>query len=908
MVLGLLKNLPVLNSFLDKPAATKESLETEAAAKANEKAIVQEGLKPLFIVVLPAEGDFSELKAKLKEKFNSRDLHFEVDPELKKPKLYILKPNALAKRNSETALDKAFIKDNYRSIEFSGDGNKLGESLVRAMSTELVSLKGAERKIEYAQKEAEKANSRQTLGKLSKTGAKLASPAERLKAVGVNSCANGTCPHDHGGGRNSLDRNNENQLVRSFISVSSINNDNDNETVTEQGTSIKAQPVNNKDTVRRTTSQKTESPESHPDKDTSSKVENPQKKPQASTQEQGNQSSQANTQNKKTNNPSSPQTIINNIASAAESIINTGQTIIKEFLENFTSTERTNNDNKTVTEQAPNTQEQNSQSSKPNAPNSNNSRTHEKSSNPFSPQTIINKFIAIAEPLVDELTDKGQKIWNHFLGKPDRSNQREKTESNQNTNPSQKPQNIQRSPPSNNSAQLQTAQQRREDLKAFLTKLKDLGNDHSKHNELIQSSNSAYFIHNKNTNETFDLTKIEITFAHRENASDNFTIYRLPLTNFLNGDKLTISTEKMTHTDIHEREMHSKDLLQAEYMLSLLKQSEQNSNSTELNKIIENDFKSNLNKITNEIKTSLQKITAAAKKSFSPDTGPQKLNGNSILSQGGSFSNVNFTQIDTKQSQGTHLARESVNKSIRELLSNIFAQEYKSFKTSAKEVLSKFTPEETKQLNPPISQYFNEEINQSISMIKPMGAKNLRSDLKKDKIENYISSRIKISQQIDLLPRLMNEGFSYENNLKGSLEQSNQSSIHTNRQLAETKYLQNTTNNSGKKEHDKQVGGIALTGQFSFIDRKEFHERNKTYKDFPPLPESWKTEPKQTEPNTSQTAQNHESTSPVSTAADDSTKATETTAANINNSSPTSNESSPQTITEIHEEKQTIRG
>jgi hypothetical protein len=197
MVLGLLKNIPILNSFLGKPAASQESSGTEAAAKANEKAIAQEGLKPLFIVALP-EGDFSELKAKLKEKFNGRDLHFEVDPELKKPKLYILKPNALAKRNLEIALDKAFIKDNYKSIELSGDANKLGESLLRTMNTEFITLEGAERKIEYTQKEAEKAKLRQSLESLSKMKAELASPAERLKAVGVNSCANGTCGHDHG--------------------------------------------------------------------------------------------------------------------------------------------------------------------------------------------------------------------------------------------------------------------------------------------------------------------------------------------------------------------------------------------------------------------------------------------------------------------------------------------------------------------------------------------------------------------------------------------------------------------------------------------------------------------------------------------------------------------------------------
>jgi hypothetical protein len=169
MVLGLLKNIPILNSFLGKSAASQESSETEVAAKANEKAIIQEGLKPLFIVALP-EGDFSELKAKLKEKFSGRDLHFEVDPELKKPKLYIIKPNALAKRNLETALDKAFIKNNYKSIELSEDGNKLAESLFRTMNTEFSYLKGAERKIEYTQKEAEKAKLRQSLESLSKMG------------------------------------------------------------------------------------------------------------------------------------------------------------------------------------------------------------------------------------------------------------------------------------------------------------------------------------------------------------------------------------------------------------------------------------------------------------------------------------------------------------------------------------------------------------------------------------------------------------------------------------------------------------------------------------------------------------------------------------------------------------------
>jgi len=764
MVLGLLKNLPVLNSFLGKPAAPKESLETEAAAKANEKAIAQEGLKPLFIVALP-EGDFSELKAKLKEKFNGRDLHFEVDPELKKPKLYILKPNALAKRNLEAALDKAFIKDNYKSIEFSGDGNKLGESLIRTMNTELVSLKGAERKIEYAQKEAEKANSRQTL--------------EKLSQMGVHVCS-AECEH----GEKTLDSDNGNQLLDGIVLIS--NSHNDNKTVTKQVTSTQslgnieenAQPVNNND----------------------------------ANQQKSNGS---------------------NLTKIELLYLNT---LYQKNLENIA-----------------------------------------KNKNPESIARLKKLNTAIQERLtgnrsvvVPGLDEINSLVKEYLLTKIRRSLNLGKFVMLKNNSKHKTTM-----APSQEITPLQTAQQRREDLKTFLTELDKLGSDHSKHEALIQSRNSAYIIRNKNTDRTFDRTKIEITFAHRENSSTDFTIYRLPLINFLNGDKLTSSSERMTYQEIHQREMHSKDILQTQYMLSLLKQLEDNSNPTERDKIIENDFKSNLNKITNEIKTSLQKITAAAKKSFSPNTGPQKLNGNSILSQGGSFSNVSFTQIDTKQSQGTHLARESVNKSIRELLSNIFAQEYKSFKTSAKEVLSKFTLEETKQLNPPISQYFNEEINQSISMIKPMGLENLKSNLEKDKIESYINSRIEISQQIDLLPRLMNKGFSYENNLKGSLEQSTQSSLHANRQLAETKHLQNRTNNSGKEEHDKQVGGIALTGQFSFIDRKEFHERNKTYKDFPELPESWKaaekateTNPKTITPQTIEAATNHQS-EPVSPAAEE---------------------------------------
>ena len=56
--------------------------------------------------------------------------------------------------------------------------------------------------------------------------------------------------------------------------------------------------------------------------------------------------------------------------------------------------------------------------------------------------------------------------------------------------------------PSQEITPLQTAQQRREDLKTFLTELDKLGSDHSKHEALIQSRNSAYIIRNKNTDRT----------------------------------------------------------------------------------------------------------------------------------------------------------------------------------------------------------------------------------------------------------------------------------------------------------------------------------------------------------------------------------------------------------------------
>ena len=614
MVLGLLRNIPVLNSFLGQKAPGK-NLETEAAANIkNEKAIIQEGLKPLFIVALP-EGDFSELKAKLKEKFSGRDLHFEVEPELKKPRLYIIKPNALAKRNLETALDKAFIKENYESIELNADASKLGESLFRAMHTKLSYLEGAKRKLEDTHRGVEKANLRQSLERLSKVEAKLGSPAERLKATGVHICGEG-CKHGRG---------------------------------------------------RELTTENT-----------------------------------------------------------------------RRVLEGFQDFHRTQT-NKSITS---------------------------------------------------------------------------------------------------------TKQERIEDLQKFLVKLNELGDNHQTHNQLIASSNSIYIINDKNNGQTFDPTQLELTFAHREKLSDDFTVHKLPLLDFLRGVELTASSKRINNNNIHQNEMHAKDVVQAQSILSIL-----NTLGNQQNPLtaLKNNFERNLNQISSEIKEALKQVQSASKVVLNPTAMNQSLSASNILNKGANFSNIGFRIMNTERSQETSSARKSIEESTKELLRNIFSPENRSFRNSAREVLSTFSPDEIKLISSPISQYFNEQINQNRSQIQLPNSRNLRNNLNEETVQNYINNRVQISQQLDLLPELIDKAFSYDNNVLAKFEQSDPSTTHTNKQLAAKEYLQNRTNASGEKENDKQVGGIAFAGQFSFIDRKEYHERNGTYKDFPPLPESWKAAEKATE-------------------------------------------------------------
>ena len=559
MVLGLLRNIPILNSFSGKSAASQESSETEAAAKANEKAIIQEGLKPLFIVALP-EGDFSELKAKLKEKFNGRDLHFEVDPELKKPKLYILKPNALAKRNLETALDKAFIKENYKSIELSGDGNKLGESLLRTMNTEFIALKGAKQKIEYTQKEAKKANSRRILGKLSQ--------------MGVHVCS-AECE--------------EHKQILSEKQIKSV-------------------------------------------RDALSGASN-----------------------------SKPKTSVN---------------------------------------------------------------------------------------------------------------------------------------PSRNTTQVQTGQKRKEDLKAFFTKSQKFEDNHLDHNELIQASNSIYLIRNHNPDKNIDLAKIELTFAHRDNTTDNFTIRRLPLMDFLDCLELPASSEEINNKNFHSNEFHKK--IDPQSSLSLLEAIEQK-NSSQVETAIQESKKKEEEQLKSQIEQQLKSIARQIRTYIKKSVPPLiKLN---------SFS----TGL---QQQGEEFRVERLAKNIK----NLF------------QVISSPTNQEQ--------------------------FKNLDGKI----AQEYRDTRIRIAKELDvdeLLDASITDKDSPEaktekESILGQLEQSDQTSQKINRELAQRDDFKNSKDpKTGKEENDKQVGGIALTGQFSFIDRKDFHERHQTYKDFPPLPESWKTaQPTETKPET----------------------------------------------------------
>jgi hypothetical protein len=301
--------------------------------------------------------------------------------------------------------------------------------------------------------------------------------------------------------------------------------------------------------------------------------------------------------------------------------------------------------------------------------------------------------------------------------------------------------------------------------------------------------------------------------------------------------------------------MHAKDVVQAQSILSILNTLENQQNPLTA---LRNNFERNLNQISSKIKEALEQVQSASEEVLNPTAMNQSLISRIILNQGASFSNTDFQMMNTKSSQKTSSARKSIEESTKELLRNIFSPENRSFKNSAKEVLSTFSPKETKLISSHISQYFNQQINHNRSQIQSPNNRGLKKNLNPETIQNYINNRVQISQQLNLLPELLDTAFSYDKSVLAQLEQSDPISQEINRDLANRDDFKNSTDpETGKEEHDKQVGGIALTGQFSFIDRKEYHEKNKTYKDFPPLPESWKTESNSLKPNTQETQMNH---------------------------------------------------
>ena len=112
-------------------------------------------------------------------------------------------------------------------------------------------------------------------------------------------------------------------------------------------------------------------------------------------------------------------------------------------------------------------------------------------------------------------------------------------------------------------------------------------------------------------------------------------------------------------------------------------------------------------------------------------------------------------------------------------------------------------------------------------------------------ISKYINNKIETAQSEDLS--------NLSSDTLAKLEKSDPISQEINRKLVKPLQV------AGIAANDiRQVGGIALTGQFSFLDREKFHKDNKTYKDFPPLPESWKTEHNSPKPNTQETQTNHD--------------------------------------------------
>jgi hypothetical protein len=275
---------------------------------------------------------------------------------------------------------------------------------------------------------------------------------------------------------------------------------------------------------------------------------------------------------------------------------------------------------------------------------------------------------------------------------------------------------------------------------------------------------------------------------------------------FLNGVELPASSEEINNKNFHSNEFHKK--IDPQRALSLLEAIEQK-NSSQVETAIQESKKKEeeqlKSQIERQLKSSAGQIRTYIKKPEQKSVPPLiKLNG---FSAG-------------LQQQGEEFRVKNLATNIKKLF----------------QVISSPTNQEQ--------------------------FKNLDGKI----AQEYRDTRIRIAKELDV-DELLNasitdkdssEAETEKESILGQLEQSDPISQKINRDLAKRDDFQNSKNpQTGEEEHDKQVGGIALTGQFSFIDRKEYHGKNKTYEHFPPLPDSWKTESNSLKPNTQETQMNH---------------------------------------------------
>lgn len=125
MALAFLHKIPFINR-LTTPKKAKEIVNTS----------FDEGLKPIFIVVVPYSFSIDKLALinRNLEKYNKRDLRIERAPNLTKIKLLTLNPGS--PRNLGLPLDQNYLNSNYKSEEIQNPNN-----LYRIIDSKLRELK-----------------------------------------------------------------------------------------------------------------------------------------------------------------------------------------------------------------------------------------------------------------------------------------------------------------------------------------------------------------------------------------------------------------------------------------------------------------------------------------------------------------------------------------------------------------------------------------------------------------------------------------------------------------------------------------------------------------------------------------------------------------------------------------------